>query len=98
MHVNEAYMDALGGKVKEWEKRYTLHIDETEAIEEQIKALLLEARQSMDKIKFLNNETAIKFIEDVVRIEKDVENLQYEKSNIKVEKPLEMKDNMLYTR
>ena len=53
----------------------------------------------MDKIKFLNNETAIKFIEDeLVRIEKEIENLQYEKSQIKIEKPLEMKDVMRYAR
>ena len=100
LRVNEAYMDAFEEKVlKEWTKRNALHIDETEAIEDRIKALSLEARQSMDKIKFLNNETAIKFIEEeIVRIEKDIENLKYEKSQIKVEKPLEMEDIMRYTR
>lgn len=100
LHVNEAYLDAFEEKVlKEWSKRNAQHINETEAIEDRVKALSLEARQSMDKIKFLNNETAIKFIEEeIVRIEKEIEALQYEKSSIKVEKPLEMKDIMRYAR
>ncbi len=100
LRVNEAYMDAFEEQVmKVWQKRNAGHIDEAEALEEHIKALSLESRQSMDKIKYLNNETAIKFIEDeIVRIEKEVENLQYEKSQIKIEKPLEMEDVMRYTR
>ncbi len=100
LRVNEAYMDAFEEKVMQvWEKRNAVNINEADAIDEHIKALSLEARQSMDKIKFLNNETAIKFIEDeIVRIEKEIENLQYEKSQIKIEKPLGMKDVMRYAR
>ncbi len=100
LHVNEAYMNAFEEKVLEvWEKRNTRHINEADAIEERIRALSLEARQNMDKIKYLNNESAIKFIEDeIVRIENDTMNLQLEKSQIKVEKPLEIKDIMRYAR
>ena len=100
LHVNEAYMDDFQSKIlKEWNKRNSMHMDEIEIINEKIKALQYESRQSMDKIKYLNNETAIKFIEEeIVRVENEVENLEYEKSQIKVEKPLEIEDIMRYTR
>ena len=100
LRVNDAYLKDFETRIlKEWDKRNTMHMSEVEVIEERIKSLAFEARQSMDKIKYLNSESAIKFIEEeTMRIETEIKNLEYEKSQIKIEKPLETKDIMSYAR
>ena len=53
----------------------------------------------MDKIKFLNSETAIKYIEEeLVRIEGQIDQLKYQKTTLKVKQPVEIEDLILYTK
>src|SRR5690606_34874823 len=100
LRVTDAYMKDFETRIlKERNKRNAKHIIEIEAIGERIKRSSFEARQNMDKIKYLISETAIKFIEEeIVRNENEIENLQYKKSQIKIVKPLEIKDIMRYAR
>lgn len=71
----------------------------TDVIDEQIKNLAYEARQSMDKIKFLNSETAIKYIEEeLVRIEGQIDQLKYQKTTLKVKQLVEIEDLVRYTK
>lgn len=94
LQVNADYLDDFMGAIrKEWERRGVVTMSETDLIDEQIKNLTYEARQSMDKIKFLNSETAIKYIEEeLVRIEGQIDQLKYQKTTLKVKQPVEIED------
>ncbi len=100
LRVNEAYLGEFMQKVvEEWNKRSNASMSEADVLEEQIKQLSYEARQSMDKIKYLTSEKTIKFIEeDLVRIENDIDQLQYQKSQLTVKKPVELREIELYTK
>lgn len=98
--VSDAFLDKLEKYVtEEWDKRTSYLKTEREDIERRINSLSLEARQSMEKIKYLSNQTAIKFIEEeLVRIEEDIKQLQIEKAALKVKQPLEIPEILDYTR
>ena len=100
LQVNMAYLDDFTDAIRnEWERRSKATMSETDVIDEQIKNLAYEARQSMDKIKFLNSETAIKYIEEeLVRIEGQIEQLKYQKTTLKVKKPVEIEDLIRYAK
>ena len=95
-----AYLDDFTEAIRnEWERRSKATMSETDVIDEQIKSLAYEARQSMDKIKFLNSETAIKYIEEeLVRIEGQIDQLKYQKTTLKVKQPVEIEDLIRYTK
>ena len=100
LQVNTAYLEDFTDAIRnEWERRSKATMSETDVIDEQIKNLAYEARQSMDKIKFLNSETAIKYIEEeLVRIEGLIEQLKYQKTTLKVKQPVEIEDLIRYTK
>jgi hypothetical protein len=100
LQVNTAYLEDFTDAIrKEWERRSKATVSETDVIDEQIKNLAYEARQSMDKIKFLNSETAIKYIEEeLVRIEGQIEQLKYQKTTLKVKQPVEIEDLIRYAK
>ena len=100
LQVNTAYLEDFTDAIrKEWDRRSKATLSETDVIDEQIKNLAYEARQSMDKIKFLNSETAIKYIEEeLVRIEGQIEQLKYQKTTLKVKQPVEIEDLIRYTK
>lgn len=83
----------------EWEKRQGQLENDQETIEQQIAGLRIEARLTMDKMKFLNSEMAIKYMEeDLIRIEQQISNLEIEKDK-KVEKsPMNIHVVMQYVR
>jgi hypothetical protein len=100
LQVNMAYLDDFTEAIRnEWERRSKATMSETDVIDEQIKNLAYEARQSMDKIKFLNSETAIKYIEEeLVRIEGQIDHLKYQKTTLTVKQPVEIEDLIRYTK
>ncbi|NCU38609.1 hypothetical protein EOL96_06170, partial [Candidatus Saccharibacteria bacterium] len=100
LQVNTAYLQDFTDAIrKEWDRRSKATMSETDVIEEQIKNLAYEARQSMDKIKFLNSETAIKYIEEeLMRIEGQIDQLKYQKTTLKVKQPVEIEDLIRYTK
>ena len=100
LQVNMAYLDDFTDAIrKEWDRRSKATLSETDVIDEQIKNLAYEARQSMDKIKFLNSETAIKYIEEeLARIEGQIQQLKYQKTTLKVKQPVEIEDLIRYTK
>lgn len=100
LQVNTAYLQDFTDAIrKEWDRRSKATMSETDVIDEQIKNLAYEARQSMDKIKFLNSETAIKYIEEeLMRIEGQINQLKYQKTTLKVKQPVEIEDLVRYTK
>ncbi len=81
----------------EWEKRQqTLHKDE-ESIDTRITALQIQARMTVDKIKFLSSPTAIKYMEeDLVKIEEQITTLEQEKENKVPDNQLNIQTVMKY--
>ncbi len=85
--------------MNEWYKRTAVTQSEAQIIDEKIAALSFEARQSMDKIKYLTSETAIKYIEEeLIRIEAEVDDLNHQKATLVTAKPIEMEDIMRYAK
>ena len=83
----------------EWEKRQGQLQSDQETIDQQVVALRIEARLTMDKIKFLSSEIAIKYMEeDLMRIEKQINNLVSEKDKKVEKKPMNMQVVMGYVR
>ena len=100
VRVTPERIEALNSIIlAEWEKRQgQLHTDQ-ETIDQKIAALRIEAQLTMDKIKFLSSEMAIKYMEeDLLRIEKQINNLEAEKVT-KVEKePMNIQVVLSYVR
>lgn len=83
----------------EWEKRQEKLQNDRDIIDQKVAALRLEAKLTMDKIKYLKSETAITYMEgDLLRIENQISDLDTEREK-KVEKtPLNIQIIMSYVR
>ncbi|HYK08353.1 MAG TPA: recombinase family protein [Candidatus Eisenbacteria bacterium] len=94
------YPDALAQAViAEWEKREKeLHKDDVN-IDMRIAELKTQAKMTVDKIKFLTSEVAIKYMEeDLVKIEEQVAELLTEKEKTEGNKPTEIREIMAYIK
>ncbi len=93
LQVSPEYIDALvEAVVTEWEKREKeLHKDDVN-IDARIAELKAQARMTADKIRFLNSEVAIKYIEeDLLKIEGQIAMLIAEKANATVQEPINIR-------
>ncbi|MFA6518911.1 MAG: recombinase family protein [Candidatus Shapirobacteria bacterium] len=78
LDINKEYVEELKKYVIDiWNKRQTEVVTDNAKIEDKVAELRIQARATADKIKFLNSEVAIKYLEeDLVGIEKQIINLQ----------------------
>ena len=98
--IAPGYTDALEKAViNEWDKR-KLELDRDKIdIDSRISELKVQAKITADKIKYLNSEVAIKYIEeDLVKIDNQIGDLLTEKSKNTVDKPTNMELVMKYIK
>ena len=83
----------------EWEKRQQeLHKDD-EVIDHRIAALKIEAKMTIDKIKLLSSEMAIKYMEeDLIKTEEQIATLEFEKKSKVQENPINIQVVMDYIK
>ena len=75
-----------------WERMKQEYESKVENVQMQIVGLQEEASATVAKLKVLSNETAIKYMEeDLVRIEKSIEELQDKKTDLESKKPGDIK-------
>ena len=73
-----------------WNKRNKSTVQEEQHIETRIKELQGQVQMLVDKIKFLNSETAIKYIEeDILKTEQEIRTLTEERDRRTTEKPVD---------
>lgn len=85
----QAVMDAIA---VEWNYRNQSQLDEIQGITERISELRKDAVATMDKIRVLSTPTAIKFMEeDLMRIEKQITELEAEKAKKEQAQPANYK-------
>ena len=76
----------------EWDRRQLDVKTDDAAMSTQIQALKLEAKLSIDKIKFLSSETAIKYMEeDLMKTEAQIANLTKKMDDAKGQKPVDLR-------
>jgi site-specific DNA recombinase len=82
LQVSQDHIDDVVAVIKaDWQKRQRSLEQELETLESHIKGLQLETKETANKIKFVTNETTIKYIEeDIMRLEKQIEGLSAEKA------------------
>lgn len=83
--------------IGEWDKRQNeLHKDDIN-IDQKITELKTQAKMTVDKIKFLTSEVAIKYMEeDLVKTEQQITGLLAEKQRVEQEKPADARIVMAY--
>ncbi len=88
----QAQIDLISGMVMtEWENRQKLVEDDIARIDEQINALELEATQTVRKIKYLESETAIKYMEeDLLKIEQRIKQMKTDRDKKANQNPINM--------
>ncbi len=94
------YSDALASAVvTEWEKRENeIEIDKNN-YNAKITELKTQSKLTVDKIKMLTSEVAIKYFEeDLVKLEQQITDLQVEKENVDLDKPVDMREVMAYVK
>jgi hypothetical protein len=98
--VAPEYIEALMGKIgSQLEKQLLdIHKDAT-AVDLRIANLQSQIRQSVDKIKFLNSETAIKYMEeDIEAMEVEIVELKDKRSKMEAQKPQDIAKASAYVR
>ena len=90
--VSQEHIDnVVEAVVAEWNKRQSVESTAVETIDARINDLKSEATLTVGKMKVLNSETALKFMEDdLVRIEKQLELLTTEKAEKEAQKPTDI--------
>lgn len=85
--------------VEEWEKREKEMNKDKENIDVKITELKTQVKLTVDKIKMLTSEIAIKYLEeDLVKTEQQIADLLIEKGKVDVEKPTDMRIVMAYIK
>jgi site-specific DNA recombinase len=85
--------------MQEWEKRQTELRQADTTTEARLETLHTQARLIVDKIKFLNSETAIKYMEeDLLKIEAQIAEIEADKEKAMTEKPVDMHRIMAYVK
>jgi site-specific DNA recombinase len=98
--VAPEYIDALEDSVgKAFDKQLlTEHRDAT-VIDLRMEELQTQVRQAVDKIKFLNSEATIKYVEeDIMKIETEIKELEAERVQQQTQKPTDMTKMKAYVR
>lgn len=92
IHIAPGFADELTQTVvDEWEKRTKEMGTDKVNIDEKIGALRTQSRMTVDKIKLLTSEVAIKYLEeDIVKAEHDIAQLLLEKEKAEQEKPTDI--------
>ncbi len=82
LNITKDYIDELMSAVlEEWDKRQQTLDKDDKVIETRIAELKISSKLIADKIKILVSEAAIRYMEeDLVKIEKEIENLEAEKN------------------
>ncbi len=84
---------------KEWERREKESNKDKVNIDERINELKMQAQLVADKIRYLNSEVAIKYVEeDLIKIDKEVEDLLIQKEKEISEKPADIDEVMTYVK
>lgn len=91
LKVSQDHIDTVISVIEaEWQKRQQTLQDELQSLEGRINELKLEAKATVDKIKVLSSETAIKYMEeDIMRIEKQISLLTRQKAEVQTRKPID---------
>lgn len=94
------YTDALvKAVVDEWEKREKEMNKDKINIDARVSELKTQAKMTVDKIKMLTSETAIKYLEeDLLTIDQQIADLTIEKNKAETEKPTDMRIVMAYIK
>ena len=98
--LSQGYIDELvKAVVEEWEKRNKETAKDQVNIDTKIMELKTQAKMTVDKIKILNSEVAIKYMEeDLVKVEQQVADLLEEKQKAVHAKPTDMRLVMAYIK
>lgn len=90
IRVSPARIEELNKVIlDEWQKRQEVLEKDDNVLDHQIAALKIEARMTIDKMKFLSSELAIKYMEeDLIKIEEQITNLELEKEQKVQKKPM----------
>jgi hypothetical protein len=88
----QAQIDFISDMVMtEWENRQRLAEEELERFDEQISTLQLEIEQTVRKIRYLESETAIKYMEDdLLKIEQKIKQMKAEREKKANQNPVNM--------
>lgn len=88
----QAQIDLISGMVMtEWENRQKLIENDIARFDEQINALELEAAQTVRKIKYLESEAAIKYMEeDLLKIEQRIKQIKTDRDKKANQNPVNM--------
>jgi hypothetical protein len=100
LQVSPDYADALtDAVVKEWDKRQTeLHKDD-QNVDAKIAELKTQASLTVDKIRFLSSEVAIKHMEEVlVNIDQQIKDLEADRLVAEAKKPTDIQVVMAYIK
>ena len=100
LRISDDYIDALMSAVgTAFDKQLLAEHATAVAIDLRLTELYGQIRQSVDKIKFLNSETAIKYMEeDIAKLEVEIRQLEDERKVQKPQKPNNMEEIMQRVR
>lgn len=100
INLAPGYADELVKSVtEEWDKRQKEITKDTVNYDERITQLKTQAKMTVDKIKFLTSEVAIRYMEqDLIKAEEEMAQLMIEKEKTDQEKPTEAKVIMAYIK
>ena len=98
--IAPGYADALKETVeKEWKRREVLSKNDKFDIDGRITELKTQAKLAADKIRYLTSEVAIKYVEeDLVKIDKEIGDLEMQKKKEMDEKPADATEVMTYIK
>ena len=100
IHFSPKRLDELeAALLAEWEKRQASQVKDDINFDAKIAELKTQAKLAVDKIKYLQSETAIKYMEeDLLRIEDQIAHVTAEKASTKAKGPVNMKQIMASIR
>ena len=100
IRLSQEYIDELVSSVtREWEKRLKEINKDKINYDEKIVALKTQAKMTVDKIKVLTSEIAIKYMEeDLIKVEQDIAQLLDEKQKAANTEPMDMNVVMAYIK
>ncbi len=100
IRLADGYIDALVNNVNtEWEKRNIEVVKDEVTIDDRITQLKTQTKQTIDKIKFLTSEVAIKYMEqELITTEQQLTDLLGEKQKAVDAQPIDMKVVMVYIK
>lgn len=100
LDVSPEYIDELLAKVNDSFDKQQLDIHKDAiAMDLQITSLQTQVRQAINKIKMLNSETTIKYMEeDIMRLEEEIKSLTTERQKMAPQEPVDMEKFGAYVK